>query len=172
MSSPHSAETLLIEGPDAGAFAQAQFSSPVTSLPVGEWQFSAWLDSQGRVRTLFHLARIDSERYLLLLRGGVAVDMVDALRRFIFRARLTLTALPLRHLSTGMAMPLHAIAIDEETIVLGCDTHSMQITDTGLSDDAWRLPQLHSGWPWLPTSTLNSWLPAALSLQRLQAVAV
>jgi folate-binding protein YgfZ len=172
MPSPHSAETLLIEGPDAMAFAHAQFSSTVNSLPVGHWQFSAWLDAKGRVRTLFHLARIDSDRYLLLLRGAAAADMVDALRRFVFRARLTLTALPVRHLSTGPALALHTVASGDETIVLGCDTHSMKITHTGQSDDAWRLPQVHSGWPWLPTSTLNTMLPEALSLQRLQAVAV
>ena len=172
MPSSHPAETLLIEGPDAMAFAQAQFSSTVNSLSVGQWQFSAWLDPQGRVRALFHLARIDSERYLLLLRGGTAADMVDALRRFVFRARLRLAALPVRHLSTAPALPLHAITIDDETITLGCDTHSMKITHTGLSDNGWRLPQLHSGWPWLPTSALNTQLPAALSLQRLQAVAV
>ena len=171
MPSSPPAETLLIEGPDAMAFALAQFSSTVNSLPVGQWQFSAWLDPQGRVRALFHLARIDNERYLLLLRGGVAVDIVDALRRFVFRARLTLTALPVRHLCTDLALPLHTVITDDDTIILGCDTHSMKITHTGLSDDGWRLPQLHSGWPWLPTSALNTLLPAALSLQRLQAVA-
>ncbi|HWU76582.1 MAG TPA: folate-binding protein [Rhodanobacter sp.] len=172
MPSLHSAETLLIEGPDAMAFAHAQFSSSVDSLPIGQWQFSAWLDSQGRVRTLFQLARIDSERYLLLLRGGIAADMVEALRRFVFRARVTLTALPSRNLCTGPALPLHAIVNDDETIALGCGTHSMKITHAGASDDAWRLPQLRSGWPWLPASALNTLLPAALSLQRLQAVAV
>ena len=172
MPTSYPAETLLIEGPDALAFAHAQFSSKVSSLAIGHWQFSAWLDPQGRVRALFHLARLDHDRYLLLLRGGTAAAMADALRRFVFRSKLTLSALPPRTLATGPALPMNAVADDTETLSLGCDTYSMQIVADGNGDDAWRLPQLHAGWPWLPAQTLNALLPSALSLQRLQAVAI
>lgn len=172
MSTSYPAETLLIEGPDAMAFAHAQFSSNVSSLATGQWQFSAWLDPQGRVRALFHLARLADDRYLVLLRGGSAAAMVEALRRFLFRSKLSLTALPPRVLATGPSMPLHAISDDTEILSLGCETHSLQITAANIGDDAWRLPQLRAGWPWLPTQTLNELLPAALSLQRLQAVAI
>jgi len=172
MPTPYPAETLLIEGPDAMAFAHAQFSSNVNSLAVGQWQFSAWLDPQGRVRALFHLARLADDRYLVLLRGGDATAMVEALRRFVFRSKLSLTALPARALTTGPAMPLHAISDAAEILSLGCDAHSLQITAADIGDDAWRLWQLRAGWPWLPTQTLNELLPAALSLQRLQAVAI
>ena len=75
MSTFRQAETLLIEGPDALAFAHAQFSSNVQSLAIGAWQFSAWLNAQGRVRALFHLARLDEQRLLLLLRGGEAAAL-------------------------------------------------------------------------------------------------
>jgi folate-binding protein YgfZ len=166
------AETLLIEGPDATAFAHAQFSSKVNSLDIGQWQFSAWLDPQGRVRALFHLGRLDEERYLLLLRGGDAAAMVDALQRFVFRSKLKLTALPPRALATGPAQAMHAISSDNEVISIGCETHSLRIMPSGTGDNAWRLAQLQEGWPWLPASTLGELLPAALSLQRLQAVAV
>ena len=168
----HPAETLLIEGADAKAFAHAQFSSKVDTLAVGQWQFSAWLDPQGRVRFFFHLARIADDTLLLLLRGGDASAMADALRRFLFRSKLTLTALPQRALSIGAALPMHAISHDAEELSLGCDTHSLRITSTGHGDDAWRAPQLQAGWPWLPAQALDDMLPAALSLQRLQAVAV
>lgn len=171
MPTSYPAETLLIEGPDAMAFAHAQFSSNVNSLAAGQWQFSAWLDPQGRVRALFHLARLADDRYLVLLRGGNAAAMAEALRRFVFRSKLSLTALPSRALTTGPGMPLHTISDDAGTLSLGCGTHSLQIT-AGIGDDAWRLPQLLAGWPWLPTPTLNELLPAALSLQRLQAVAI
>ena len=46
----YSAQTLTIEGADAIAFAQAQFSSNLATLAVGHWQFSAWLDAQGLAR--------------------------------------------------------------------------------------------------------------------------
>jgi len=172
MPTSYPAETLLIEGPDAMAFAHAQFSSNVNSLATGQWQFSAWLDPQGRVRALFHLARLADDRYLVLLRGGSAAAMVEALQRFVFRSKLTLTALPPRALTTGPTMPLHAIGDDAGILSLGCDMHSLQISAADIGDDAWRLLQLRAGWSWLPTQMLNELLPAALSLQRLQAVAI
>lgn len=167
-----SAETLLLEGPDAAAFAHAQFSSKVNLLDVGHWQFSAWLDARGRVRALFHLARLDRDRYLLLLRGGSSTAMANALRRFLFRSRLELTALPLRALTTGNARAMHAVSHDGDVISLGCGSHSLDVVTTPVGDDAWRLLQLREGWPWLPAPALDAMLPAALSLQRLHAVAV
>ncbi|MFC5435370.1 YgfZ/GcvT domain-containing protein [Rhodanobacter umsongensis] len=166
-----SAETLLIEGADAMAFAHAQFSSKVSSLAIGRWQFSAWLDPKGRVRALFHLLRLADDRFLLLLRGGDAATMVDALRRFVFRSKLALTALPPRALATGPALPMHLVN-DDAALSLGCGTHSLRIVDSAAGDTDWQPLQLRAGWPWLPTQSLNEVLPAALSLQRLQAVAI
>jgi hypothetical protein len=166
------AEILLLEGPDAAAFAHAQFASKVDSLAIGQWQFSAWLDAKGRVRALFHLARLDTERYLLLLRGGSAIDMAEALRRFVFRSRLKLSTLSGRMLATGVAQPMHAVTQAGDSISLGCATHSLDMLTTGNPDDAWHLQQMREGWPWLPSAVLDALLPAALSLQRLHAVSV
>lgn len=166
------AETLLIEGPDASAFAHAQFSSDVHSLAIGAWQFSAWLNAQGRVRALFHLARLDDERLLLLLRGGKADALGEALRRYVFRARLGITASPWQTLSTDAALPLHAACIASNGVLLGCGTHGLRIAADGKGDVKWQLPQLQLGWPWLPYQTLDTFLPSALSLHRLRGVAI
>lgn len=172
MSLPLSAETLLLEGPDAAAFAHAQFSSKVDSLAIGQWQFSAWLDAKGRVRALFHLARLDTQRYLLLLRGGSAIGMSEALRRFVFRSKINVCTQPERTLATGAAQPMHAVSHNDDVTSLGCGTHSLEIVTTRQPDDAWRLLQIREGWPWLPSAARDALLPAALSLQRLHAVAV
>jgi folate-binding protein YgfZ len=167
------AEILSIEGPDAVAFAHAQFSSKVTELAVGRWAFGAWLDPQGRVRTLFHLARTADDRLLLLLRGGKAAQMADALRRFVFRSRVTLHAASPGALATGQAQPLHDVRIEGETISLGCGSHALRILPSAMGGDAsWRTLQLKLGWPWLPDEALDKWVAPMLSLQRLQAVAV
>jgi folate-binding protein YgfZ len=144
----------------------------VTSLAVRHWQFSAWLDPQGRVRALFHLARIADDRLLLLLRGGHASAMTDALRRYVFRSRVSLTALPPRALATGSASLLHELRTDGEAFSFGCGAHALEITTEGSGDNAWRLPQMHMGWPWLPESRLNELLPPTLSLQRLHAAVI
>ncbi len=172
MPSSIHAETLLIEGPDALAFAHAQFSSNIQSLAVGAWQFGAWLSAQGRVRVLFHLARLDEQRLLLLLRGGDAATLGESLRRYVFRSRLTLQASPWHVPVTAAALPLHEVRIDSDGIVFGCGTHGLRLAADGEGDAAWRRLQLQMGWPWLPAAALDALLPPALSLHRLQAVAI
>ena len=79
-----------IAGPDAIAFAQAQFSSNLAELANGYWHWSTWLSAQGRVRAFFHLLRDDDEHLRLILRGGSAVSLRDALARYVLRAKVTL----------------------------------------------------------------------------------
>jgi tRNA-modifying protein YgfZ len=172
MPIPQPAQILIVEGADAVAFAQAQFSSNLAALSNGQWQFSAWLDAQGRVRTFFHLAKQADDRLLLLLRGGDATNMAHELRRFIFRSRVTLSTKVSTALSTGAAMPMHTFDVEEGRIRLGCGDHSLQSEEEMIGDDAWRSLHLFNGWPWLPEQTLSELLPPALSLHHLGAVAL
>jgi tRNA-modifying protein YgfZ len=172
MPTSNLAQAILLEGPDATAFAQNQFTSQVTALPNGQWQFSSWLDAQGRVRNLFHLARLGDEQWLVVLRGGDATNFVEALRRFVFRSRVKLSVVEGKKLGTGDALPAHIVDIQGDNIRLGCGSHSLQLGSDVANDDAWQLAQLHAGWPWLPDSALNELLPPALSLHRLGAIAL
>jgi folate-binding protein YgfZ len=83
-------QIIEIAGPDAIAFAQAQFSSNVKELANGYWHWSAWLSAQGRVRAFFHLLRDDDQHLRLILRGGSAASLRDALARYVLRAKVTL----------------------------------------------------------------------------------
>lgn len=83
-------QILELQGADAAAFAQAQFASDVSVLDAGDWQWSAWLSAQGRVRAFFQLLRADAGRLLLLLRGGSAQRLRDSLARYVLRAKVTL----------------------------------------------------------------------------------
>lgn len=173
MTISHTTDIVLLDGPDAVAFAQSQFSSNVALLANGKWQFSAWLDAQGRVRALFQLARLRDECLMLLLRGGSAASLAEALRRYVFRMRVKIIAPASWRLGTGPAQPTHTVVVEEPgTVRLGCGEHSMLLGEQVADDDAWRLPQLRAGWPWLPANSLGELLPAALSLYRLQAVAI
>ncbi|WP_240669162.1 folate-binding protein [Dyella sp. M7H15-1] len=141
-------------------------------MPNGQWQFSSWLDTQGRVRHLFHLARLGEEQLLMILRGGDAVNFVEALRRFVFRSRVTLSVLEGKKLATGDALPTHIVDVEDDVIRLGCGSHSLQLGSDVADDDAWQCAQLRAGWPWLPVTVLNELLPPSLSLHRLGAVAL
>ncbi|HET6432448.1 folate-binding protein [Dyella sp.] len=173
------AETLLLEGPDAATFAQGQFASDVHSLVPGQWQFSAWLNPQGRVRALFHLARLEGDRWLLILRGGAAVTLRQELQRYVFRLKLTLRSDSSYRIRGGAAMPLHEVRASDGLIRLGCGDHALQLAtmepgETGPDDhdNAWQLAQLRAGWPWLPDAALGTFLAPSLSLHRLGAVAL
>jgi folate-binding protein YgfZ len=85
-----SPQILEISGADALAFAQAQFSSNLDTLARGHWQWSAWLSAQGRVRAFFHLLRDDDDCLRLILRGGSANALRDALSRYVLRAKASL----------------------------------------------------------------------------------
>lgn len=168
-----SAETLLLEGPDAGLFAHSQFSSDVLALVPGRWQFSAWLDAQGRVRALFHLARLGPEKWLVLLRGGSATVMQQDLQRYVFRLEVSLRSGGTWLFSTGPnQLPLHEVREEDGDVMLGCGDHVLVLGAEQRGADAWRPQQLRAGWPWLPDAALGALLAPALSLHRLGAVAL
>lgn len=170
MPSTHPAELVSIEGPDAIAFAQSQFSSNLASLADGRWQFSAWLDAQGRVKFLFHLLRLDGQRLQLLLRGGQADTLAAQLRRYVFRAKASITPHAARSLATGEPMALHTCEAQGEALLVGCGSHSLKIDLA--ADGNWRLAQLRAGWPWLPEPVSGELLPAWLNLGALGATAL
>ncbi|HEX5306659.1 MAG TPA: folate-binding protein [Dyella sp.] len=171
-SQPTIAPTLVIEGPDALAFAQNQFSSDVSAVATGTWRFSAWLDAQGRVRNFFHLARLGPDRLLLLLRGGSADSMSHELARFVFRARLSMHVGEPQVIDTGAARPMHEVHQEGDTIQFGCGNHSLVLSNQDGADNRWRAKQVEAGWPWLPDPLLGKCLPPALSLHRLGAVSL
>ncbi|MBN8712838.1 MAG: folate-binding protein [Xanthomonadales bacterium] len=167
---PRLAHTIEITGPDAVAFAHAQFSSPVNMLAVGQWQFSAWLDARGRVQALFHLARSSDQTLVMLLRGGDGEAVAAALRRFVFRSRVTILAAAPCQLHGGPAAPLHRLCGSRGTLGLGCGGHGMYLAAPGEEMPDWCTQQVRAGWPWLPAAELGQWLAPALSLLRLRAV--
>jgi folate-binding protein YgfZ len=164
------AQTISIAGSDALAFAHAQFASHVDTLAPDHWQFSAWLDAQGRVRALFHLLRTADDQLLCVLRGGDAATLADALRRYVFRAQVHIEANPALSITTAAPSALYGVAQEGEALVLGCGDHGMRIDSAVEGDDHWCALQWQAGWPWLPPSALDVWLPQALSLERLGAV--
>jgi tRNA-modifying protein YgfZ len=172
MPTSNLAQAISLEGPDAATFAHSQFTSQVTALPIGQWQFSSWLDAQGRVRNVFYLARLSDEQLLVILRGGDAADFVEALRRFVFRSRVKLNVVEGKNLTTSAALPAHLVNVEDDVIRLGCGSHSLQFGGDVVDDHAWQLAQLRAGWPWLPDTALNELLAPSLSLHRLGAIAL
>lgn len=164
------AQTLIIEGPDAIAFAQAQLASDVASLAVGAWQWSAWLNPKGRVRALGHLLRTGEGQLRFVLRGGTATAMAQGLAPYVLRKRVRLTPDAPALLVDAPPRPAGTLEWDDDAITLGLDGYAMRIAH-GTSDAAqcWRAHAIARGHAWLPENTLGELLAPSLSLQQLGA---
>lgn len=174
---------LRLDGRDAMAFAQSQFMNDVTLLADGHWQWSGWLDPKGRVQALFALLRVDAES-LLVATGADVEALATALRRFVFRSRVTIAAAGV-HASGRLAPPAvasgnHADLAADGSIELdlGGDAgaRTLLLSDTPGSAPcdagAWFRLDLAHGWPALPGTALDAWTPQQLSLERLAAFSV
>lgn len=177
---------LALDGPDAIAFAQAQFANDVTALAVGHWQWNTWLTPKGRVVAIFALLRTGDTALRLLLPDADATELADALRRFVFRRKVTLTARPDLHVSGAFTAPTQAsgtmLAGTEATALeLDCGAPELprtwRISTTTAPTDAaattaWDVADLRLGLPRLPGTQREQWTPQQLGLERLQAFSV
>jgi folate-binding protein YgfZ len=166
---------LRIEGPDARRFAQAQFSGDVRSLEAGHWQWNAWLDAQGRVQALMHLADLGSERLLAVLRGGDAGRMCADLGRYLLRSRVVLSASTFSGCPEA-ALPMGRFEEDGHDLVIGFGGRSLRLIESSSAPDLaasmrWRVADIEAGWPILPWQGPH-FLPPALGLERLGAISL
>ena len=184
-------QLLEISGPDAAAFAHAQFSSDVKALPPMHWQWSAWLSAQGRVRALFRLLRFGDDRFLAVLSGGSAEALRSGLAPFVLRARVTLRSIERQAIGSFDREEAAAMigAVPAGTALVQRDDDVAFAVDGGAPrwcllggaeaialDDAamrhWRAADIADGFVALDDSQRERFLPDALGLGRLGAVSV
>ena len=165
----------LIElaGPDAAAFAQAQFCNDVDALGIGGTQLNAWLDPQGRIRAFFHLLRPTADRFVLCLRGGDAAALVRPLRMFVLRLKTKVEALEgWRHVlaKPGEALPAAALRLGPFEALLPPDIGAE--AEAADEETLTRLARsdIEAGLPWFPPHALDALLPSWLDFARLGAI--
>lgn len=182
-------QVLEVAGTDAGAFMQAQTMNDLRLLAPGQWQWNGWLNPKGRLLTLFMLAQHDAQRFWLVLPDEPAADLAAALRRFVFRSKLTLTARADLGASGTFAPPAQArlatfSAAGADAAVEfdlggagGARTLTVRPVAAGPSADPardgdaqrWHAFDLAHGLPRLGAAQRGQWTPQMLSLQRLHA---
>ncbi|CAN7378106.1 folate-binding protein [Pseudoxanthomonas sp. LjRoot143] len=175
---------VVLEGPDAVAFAQAQFANDVVSLAPGHWQWNAWLTPKGRVIAVFALARRTDDSLWLVLPDHPAGDFAEALRRFVFRRKLKIVVPTNIAVSATFAESARA-----QGAVLGETGDAMELdvggeggprtwrigpatAEDATSQAAWQVADLRHGLPRLPASQREQWTPQQLALDRLAAYSV
>ncbi len=179
------AELLVLQGADASAFAHAQFCSDVNSLALGDWQWSAWLDAQGRVRNFFALLRAEPSTLFAWLPLGGADTMRAELARYVMRAAVkletrswmlhTLEAAEL----TQMPKP-HQVIVHAEGVALMQPGTPDRVAWLAPTTDAfpdtealhrWRLADIENGLPLLAPELAGEFVAQALDLERVGAIA-
>lgn len=192
---------MALSGRDAVAFAQAQFMNDVTLLRDGQWQWNGWLTPKGRVIALFALLRVDGETLWLVLPDADPHPFADALKRFVFRSKVTFAVRDDLYIAGRFGAPLAAsgamasgmTAAVAQAPVADEASDSSRYVELDMSGDggrralyvsaspgvlsptqeaAWAAADLRHGLPRLPASQIEHWTPQQLSLERLQGFSV
>jgi len=175
---------VVLEGPDAVAFAHAQFANDVVSLAPGYWQWNAWLTPKGRVIAVFALARRTDDSLWLVLPDHPADLFAETLRRFVFRRKLKIIVPGDVAVGATFAAPARAtgaVLDDTDGVIefdLGGDggPRTWRVGPAAAEDPAsqaaWQVADLRHGLPRLPASQREQWTPQQLALDRLAAYSV
>lgn len=177
---------IALEGPDATAFAQAQFANDVVALAPGYWQWNAWLTPKGRVIALFALLKLEHDRILLLSPDADASGLASQLQRFVFRRKLKIATRDDLQAAGAFQQPVSArnARIDEngDFIEIDCgdgtESRALRIApvrewpEHADAQARWKAFDLRHGVPRLPAEQREQWTPQQLSLDRLQAFSV
>jgi len=176
---------IALQGPDAQAFAQAQFANDVAALQAGQWQWNAWLTAKGRVIAIFMLCRIGPDDWWLVLADGRAADLAAQLQRFVFRRKLRIVVREDLHAGGRFGAPASAqgnalVAVENEVeFDLGAPAlpRTLKISPQACTVQAgfesqWRQADLRLGLPRLDDSAVEQWTPQQIGLDRLAAYSV
>lgn len=82
-----------VGGAEARQFLQAQLTADLADLTAGESRLAAWCTAQGRVICVLRVAA-GPEGFDLVLPAELETAVIARLRRFVMRARVTLTEQP------------------------------------------------------------------------------
>src|SRR5262249_42502585 len=157
-------------------------------LASGQWQWSAWLSAQGRVRALFRLLRTGDDALRAMLRGGTAEEFRRQLSPFVLRSKLRLDVAPVpqafgcfevsdvRRL-LGRVRAGRNIVVAEGRTGIGVDDQASRWIVFGKFDEPqataqapaisrWRAADIVAGLAELAPGQEDRFVPAALGLGR------
>lgn len=180
-----------LAGPEAAAFAQAQFMSDLRDLPAGHWQWSGWLTPKGRVIALFALLKFAEDRLWTVLPDFPADEFVARLQRYVFRSKVKLAVCANLVATARLDAAVRAgareaiggamdsgITLDfsgdggSRLLALLAQEHLAPRPADPRTDLAWCRADLAHGLPRLGADQVEAWTPQMLSLERLRAYSV
>ena len=148
---PHRYLALAVDGPDAATFLQGQLTQDVLQTPAQALLSGAVLNAQGRVLATPWIA-FAGERRTLLVPAALAEGLLQHLRRFVLRAKL----------SFALAAPDPALCAALEA------TLAARPGADGRGD--WSLALVRAGLAEIDVATSGLWIPQMLNLDRVDAI--
>jgi len=136
---------LVADGRDAASFLQGQLTQDVLQASAAPLAIGALLTPQGRVLATAWIAGA-GERRTLLLPATLAPAILEQLRRFVLRAKLTL----------ALEAPAVSLLAALETTVAG--------RLGGVACASWPLALIRAGLAEVTTATSGEWIPQMLNL--------
>jgi folate-binding protein YgfZ len=169
-SGPRGLGVLAFRGPDAASFLQGQLSANVVELVPGMSQLTGFHNAQGRAIALLTLARLSPEDIFAVLPRELAAAVATRLRKFVFRAKVTIEESPLRPLGAAAgADPSGAYAFrwGNRQLLLAPEGRGPA---TGADSAAWELDDLRQGMPQVYAATSEAFVAQMLNLDLLGGI--
>lgn len=178
-------------GADAAHFLQGQLTINSETLPVGQWRRAAYCSRQGRMISCGLLARLPdgapAQRFVFIMRADIADTTAALLKRFVLRAKVTITTPPLCIAARGSeiiapALKGGAIAInddvaslhegDERALVFNISEAArphVAGSSSPITGD-WEKTEIQRAVPWVGADTRELFIPQFLNLDVLGGV--
>lgn len=167
---PNACGVLAFRGPDAASFLQGQLSADVVELVPGMSLLTGFHSAQGRAIALPLLARLSPEDIFAVLPLELLEDVATRLRRFVFRAKVSIEPSLLRPLGAPAGTdPCGAYAFrwGDRQLMLAPEGRGPA---PGADSNAWELADLHQGMPQVYAATREAFVAQMLNLDLLGGI--
>jgi folate-binding protein YgfZ len=161
---------LAFRGPDAEKFLQGQLSADVSSLWAGASMLAGFHSPQGRTITVMMLARLSPEDIFAVLPRELIAEVSARLRKFVFRAKVSIEESPLRVVGGAAGADPHgcyAFGWSDRQLLLKPEHKELELSPETAS---WELADLRAGMPQVYAATSEAFVAQMLNLDLLGAI--
>lgn len=181
---------LEITGADAIDFLNGQFTTNIQQLEKYHFQFSAWCNQKGRVKTTFFIYR-HTTGFNILLPNELKDSFLKQLQMYIMRSNVQIADKSDELVRIGLQT-------NDKTLLSGSDIHYLPISNLddhtqryiiigsvngliilwkkfskdniAVGVDIWKLLDIQTGYPWLSPQLTELFLPQMLNLDLIDGL--
>lgn len=167
---------ITVAGPDRRAFLQSQLTQDVATAAPGTTSLAGWADPKGRLLWTGHLGLLpdgDSDCFGLFVPDDLAAGLVERLRRYVLRARVTVSVAEAA--ISGVAAGCNAAPGCSDLVLAGDPGRALRVGPAGTgapgtSPPAWELADIRAGLPAVTAATSGEFVPQMVNLDLLGGI--